>query len=247
MELSKRLSVIAGLVTPGGRVADVGSDHGYLPIDLVRRGICPGAIAIDVGKGPLARAKAHIREQGLTDRIEVRLGDGLTPLLPGEADTIVIAGMGGPLMQRILADGEKTAKAAKELVLSPQSDVREFRRFLKTEGYTVTEERMLQEDGKYYAAMRVIPKPDPDEWTEAEYAYGKWLIRERPPVLMAFLQKKLASCEEILGRLDQADPGKATARRREVEAKIREIQDILNLSGEEGEKSLSAMEKDGKG
>ena len=86
---------------------------------------------------------------------------------------------------------------------------------------------MLEEDGKYYVAMRAVPCPDLEEWSEADYAYGKWLLRERPPVLTAFLEKKLGACRAILCQLDQADPRKAAKRRREVEEKIKEIRGIL--------------------
>ncbi|HBA47385.1 MAG TPA: SAM-dependent methyltransferase, partial [Lachnospiraceae bacterium] len=100
--LSERLQMLADMVTPGNRLVDVGCDHGYLSISLVGAGICPGAIAMDVREGPLAAAKVHIAETGLEDYIEVRLSDGLAECWPGEADTLVCAGMGGRLMERIL-------------------------------------------------------------------------------------------------------------------------------------------------
>ena len=105
MELSKRLKTVAAAVTPGHRVADVGTDHGYIPIYLVERGLCPAACAMDVNRGPLARAEEHIRQEGLSDRIGVRLSDGLEKLSPEETDTVVISGMGGELICRILREG----------------------------------------------------------------------------------------------------------------------------------------------
>lgn len=105
MQLSLRLSAIAGLVTRGNRLVDVGCDHGYLPVSLYLDGKIPGAIAMDVRKGPLSRAQEHISQYGLDAYIETRLSDGLEALKPGEGDTLVIAGMGGPLMERILNYG----------------------------------------------------------------------------------------------------------------------------------------------
>ena len=102
MILSKRLQVIADMIPEGGVLADVGCDHGFLDIYLVQTGKIQGAIAMDVRKGPLAAATAHVREAGLENRIETRLSDGLEAMMPGEAATLVCAGMGGPLMQRIL-------------------------------------------------------------------------------------------------------------------------------------------------
>ena len=115
MQLSLRLSAIAGLVTRGNRLVDVGCDHGYLPVSLYLDGKIPGAIAMDVRKGPLSRAQEHISQYGLDAYIETRLSDGLEALKPGEGDTLVIAGMGGPLMERILTDGAEVRESFREL------------------------------------------------------------------------------------------------------------------------------------
>ena len=93
--------------TKGSRLADIGTDHGYIPIALVQEGRIPSALAMDVGKGPLSRAREHIHSQGLDTYIETRLSDGLTELHEGEADTVLIAGMGGMLMKRILEGGKR--------------------------------------------------------------------------------------------------------------------------------------------
>ena len=120
MQLSLRLSAIAGLVTRGNRLVDVGCDHGYLPVSLYLDGKIPGAIAMDVRKGPLSRAQEHISQYGLDAYIETRLSDGLEALKPGEGDTLVIAGMGGPLMERILTDGAEVRESFREMILQPQ-------------------------------------------------------------------------------------------------------------------------------
>ena len=104
MQLSLRLSAIADLVTEGNRLVDVGCDHGYLPVYLMLNHKIPGAIATDVGKGPLARAQEHIAQYGMSKYIEARLCDGLQGVRTGEGDTLVIAGMGGPLMEKILTE-----------------------------------------------------------------------------------------------------------------------------------------------
>ena len=105
MELSKRLYAVAGLVTEGASVADIGTDHGYVPIYLVESGIASKVIALDVNQGPLHRARMHIVGHGLGDRIETRLSDGLAMIRPGEVETVIASGMGGPLTIRILQEG----------------------------------------------------------------------------------------------------------------------------------------------
>ena len=105
MQLSKRLQALADLVSQDHVLADVGCDHGYIPVFLIQNQRRPKAIAMDIGEGPLKRAQENIRSYGLEGYIETRLSDGLSKLQPGEADTILISGMGGPLMEKILTEG----------------------------------------------------------------------------------------------------------------------------------------------
>ncbi|MDO5350323.1 MAG: class I SAM-dependent methyltransferase, partial [Lachnospiraceae bacterium] len=155
MKLSKRLELVASFVPEGSRIADVGTDHGYIPIELVKRGLCPSGIAMDIGKGPLERAREHIREQGLEEKIESRLSDGLSALKPGEADTVVIAGMGGELVIHILDAGRHMWESVKEFVLSPQSELDKVRKYLEENGFAIQKEAMVVDEGKYYTVMLV--------------------------------------------------------------------------------------------
>ena len=186
MQLSLRLSAIAGLVTRGNRLVDVGCDHGYLPVSLYLDGKIPGAIAMDVRKGPLSRAQEHISQYGLDAYIETRLSDGLEALKPGEGDTLVIAGMGGPLMERILTDGAEVRESFREMILQPQSDIPHFRRFVRKIGWQITEEEMVLEDGKFYPMMKVM------------------LLERKHPVLREYLERELRIRNEILDRLKNA-------------------------------------------
>lgn len=155
MHLSKRLERVASFVKEGSVVADIGTDHGYIPIYLVKEKRAVSAIAMDVRTGPLSRAKEHIAEYGLTDRISVRLSDGLEKLCPNEADTVVIAGMGGELMIRILRQGRHMWESVRQWVLSPQSELAQVRRFLAQESFLIEKEDMLEEDGKFYVILSV--------------------------------------------------------------------------------------------
>ena len=131
MELSRRLRMNASFVTPGNRLADVGTDHGYIPIALRLEGVIPSALAMDINPGPLERAKEHIRQFDLETDIHTRLSDGVQALCPGEADSVLIAGMGGLLMVRILENGQGVLAGCRELVLQPQSDIRSVRAYLE--------------------------------------------------------------------------------------------------------------------
>ena len=155
VKISERLRTAAGLIGEGERLADVGTDHGYVPIYLVERKRIPSAIAMDIRTGPLERAREHIRMYGMEDYIQTRLSDGVAALKPGEADTILIAGMGGGLVIHILESGRVICEQAHGLVLQPQSELPKVRRFLMENGYVTEREEMVMEDGKYYPMMRV--------------------------------------------------------------------------------------------
>ena len=135
-QLPKRLETIIERMPDSGCLADIGCDHAYVAIEAVRRGRAARALACDVRKGPLQQAAEHILCAGLAGKIETRLSDGLEKVAPGEADTVVVAGMGGPLMERIL-QGRLGDFA--HFVLSPQSEIPHFRRFLLAEGMQIDE------------------------------------------------------------------------------------------------------------
>lgn len=156
-QLSKRLQAVADMVTPGRRVADVGCDHAYMSIYLVERGIASGCLAMDVNAGPLERANTNIAIHRLTDRIETRLGSGLTQVRPSEADTVLMAGMGGILIRDILRDSAEVSGSLQEWVLQPQSDVDLVRSYIREAGFWIVQENMIKEDGKYYPMFRAIP------------------------------------------------------------------------------------------
>lgn len=163
MELSKRLKAVANMVSLDSVVCDVGCDHGYVPIYLVQEKRCKKIIAMDVNEGPLAQAREHIRAAGLGEYIETRLSDGMTALSEKEADTLILAGMGGRLVIRILTEGSEKLAAMKELILQPQSEIRAVREYLRMQGYHICQEDMVFEDGKYYPMMKAIKVTDVSE------------------------------------------------------------------------------------
>ena len=154
MQLSKRLQTVAHLVHSGGVVADIGCDHGFTIIYLVMNQLASAGIAMDVADGPLMRAKEHIHQYGLDNRIALRKSDDLQQLVEGEADTILISGIGGALMERILREFPHVTQSAKELVLSPQSEIYKVRHALHDLGFVIAQEEMVFDQGKYYTIIR---------------------------------------------------------------------------------------------
>lgn len=219
MQLSERMLAVAGLVTPGLRLADVGTDHGYIPLWLTERGVIPGAIAMDVNRGPLERAKENIRVHGLEGKIETRLSDGVAALKPGEAESVVIAGMGGGLVMKILEEGKEPLGMVKELVLQPQSDIDRVREFLVREGYRITKERMVLEDGKFYPMMHVV-HGTMEELSDIEYVYGPCLLRERDECLRLYLEKEGQTLEGVKAGLLQSGTPRAKEKLVEIEERL---------------------------
>ena len=228
MQLSQRLSSVASMVTAGNCLADVGTDHGYVPIYLYERNIIPRAIAMDVNKGPLERAALHIAESGMKEAIETRLSDGLTALKPGEADSVVIAGMGGPLIIRILSAHPEVTESLKELILQPQSEISEVRIWLYEQGYEIVEEHMVFEDGKYYPMFKAVKNAEAEKLTDLEYKYGKISVLGEPEVLRAYLVREIANKQNILQKLNEETTEKSKGRAVEIKALLTELEEMLS-------------------
>ena len=153
IHLDERLSACAGMLS-GRPLADIGTDHAYLPLYAVISGIAPRAVAADVREGPLARAREHVKKYGAEGRIRLCLSDGLHNVLPEEADDIVIAGMGGETILQILSEAEWVRDPAKRLILQPMSKEENLRRWLKEQGFTLEREEAVISSGKVYAVMQ---------------------------------------------------------------------------------------------
>lgn len=215
MQISKRLQTVASFVTDGNSVADIGTDHAYVPILLAKERKITKALAMDINKGPLERAEAHIKEQGLSDIIQTRLSDGLSAFQRGEADTIIIAGMGGALTQKILEGGREVLLGVKEFILSPQSELSHFRHFLQESGYEIVKETMLKEDEKYYTIIKAI-FGQMNYTKEVEFAYGKLLLEEKNSVLKDYLQKEKKTYRKIAEQLQSAASKEQEKRKKEI-------------------------------
>ena len=226
MELSKRLQAVADLVSEGLVVADVGTDHGYIPIYLIETKKSPKAFAMDVNKGPLLRAKEHIAEHGLETCIETRLSDGVRALQKGECDCVVVAGMGGALTIKIMEEGKDIFRNLKEFVLQPQSELQKVRAYLCENAYFIVEENMVLDDGKFYPMFRVI-NGQSEEYHAIELCYGKLLLEQKNAVLKTFLQKEKAVKELILSNLEQSFGEHIEARRKEIQEELEGIEYAL--------------------
>ena len=196
IRISDRLRIVAHMCDKGAVVADIGTDHGYLPIYLVQEGIAPSAIAMDLRKGPLEKAKKHICDNCLEDRIQTRLSDGLEKLSKNEAD--------------IVTKGMNVITQNTTLIVSPQSEVGDFRHFLVSQGLVVDDEQMLKEDGKYYFIIKCRKSEESvcSEFSETQYQYGWKLLDSKDKTLYEYLIKEKETNEGISNSLkkDESNP-----------------------------------------
>lgn len=224
-KLSDRLETIIGMVKPCRVAADIGCDHGFTAIRLVESGIADCAVASDVRSGPLKRAKEHVREAGLTGKIDLREGDGLMTLMPDEAEAVIIAGMGGRLMTRLLEEGADRLGAAKQLILSPHADVPAVRRCVSALGFRIEEERIVEELGNFYTVMRAVPGEE--TLTPLQENYGPRLLETRPAEFLEMLRRKKELCLERLEQIGVPKSERAALARQENEALLSELEALL--------------------
>lgn len=212
-ELSPRLRMVGELVPAGGRLADVGTDHAYLPAALILEGKIPWAIAADLRRGPLDRARATVREYGLTGKVAFRLCDGLSGIRPDEVDAVAVAGMGGETIAAILAAAPWTRERDLPLILQPMSSFPDLREWLQRSGFAIQEERLAREGDTIYTAM-LIRAGEMPPLTPAELWAGK---NTADPLRGDWLDRWLARVRRALEGMSRARGEEAPARKRELE------------------------------
>lgn len=200
-----RLETIKSMVSKCQVVADIGTDHGYVAEMLLNENITDKVIATDINRGPLNRAIEHLTSIKLNDKCDFRLGSGLTVLKENEADSIVIAGMGGELIADIIYTSINVACKARELILQPMTTADRLRRFLNENNFKITDEKIVKELHHYYFIIKVVWSDDKIEEMDDEIYYetGKILIKKKDPVMMEYIQRQININENIIQNLEK--------------------------------------------
>lgn len=226
VKCSERLQAVARWVPAGTTVADIGADHAHLLIHLVLRKRIEKGIAGELNKGPFENARSQVRRWGLSDRIEVRRGDGLSVLKEDEADVIVIAGMGGPLIAKILDQGREKLSGAFRLVLQPNTGGERVRRWLRQNGWAPVGETLVEEGGTLYEIIAAERGEDealyrqPPASEEQLLLLGPLLWKEKHPLLIKKWLQELAARERILERVRAGRTEEAARRAAQLEEEI---------------------------
>ncbi|MFV0527909.1 MAG: tRNA (adenine(22)-N(1))-methyltransferase [Lachnospiraceae bacterium] len=200
LQLSDRLRALADMVPTVECMADVGTDHAYLPLYLLQVGKIHRALALDVHAGPLQIAREHIKAQGQQEAVTTVLSDGLSAVSLDAVDCVVIAGMGGALILRILEEGREKLRDVGTIILQPQSQLALVREFLQQNGFAITEEKMLCEDGKYYTILS-LQNAEHAIVKEEFLQYGELLLRHKDKVLYEYLLYKRKQYEQLLEKV----------------------------------------------
>lgn len=212
-ELSPRLRTVGELVPAGARLADVGSDHAYLPAALILEGKIPWAVAADLRRGPLDQAWATVRGYGLTGKVAFRLCNGLSGIRPDEVDAVAIAGMGGETIAAILAAAPWVREGDVPLILQPMSSMPDLRGWLQENGFRIEEERLAREGDTLYIALLVRAGEMPP-LSPAELWAGK---NNRDPLRGVWLDRWIARTGRALEGMTRARGEESLPRRRELE------------------------------
>ncbi|KRO01739.1 SAM-dependent methyltransferase [Levilactobacillus paucivorans] len=226
--LSNRLATVASYVPKGSRLADIGTDHAYLPVNLLKRGLIAGGVAGEVVRGPFENAAHEIQREGLTDRLTARLANGLKAIEPADQiDTVVIAGMGGTLITQILTQDFDRLAGVKRLILQPNVGEMVVRRFLMTHGFQLVTEEILAEDGHTYEVLVADRADQPETYNDEELRFGPYLLQEHSAIFIAKWQRELARTQAVRKQVQQAAvvPEDKVA---QLTAEIQEIEEVLH-------------------
>ncbi|HHW47071.1 MAG TPA: SAM-dependent methyltransferase [Clostridiaceae bacterium] len=205
MQLKGRLKLVADMVPPCRIVGDVGTDHAYVPIYLVKNKICEKAIATDVRTGPIDKARKNIMQYKMESYIETRVGYGLEPLEDNEIDIVIIAGMGGLLIRDIISKSYMKAQKARRLIFQPMNAADVLREWLYKNGFDISDEGIAQEDGKIYIVLAAEWTGLSKQFDEVYYHVGEKLVGKRDPLLKEYLERKLRQIDKTVKGLNMAE------------------------------------------
>lgn len=226
MKLTKRLRAVADRIDKNSIVADIGTDHGYVPKYLIDNEISKLVIATDVSIGSLSKTSSYVEEENLSDVIITRLGNGLEPIKPFEVDTIIIAGMGGVLISEILEAERKKAKTINKFILQPMVGSSELRRYLVENHFRIISEDLVKEDGRYYEII-VAENGAQKLPSDLDLEISPLLIKMGHPLWREFVNWKLETLEGIAKDLYGNMSEKSIKRLSEVNGKIIQYKEVL--------------------
>lgn len=228
LRLTDRLLKISHLVTKDKKIADIGTDHGYIPVYLLKKGYIPFAVLSDVNKGPLDNARKEVIQNNLLNKVDLRLGSGIEVLKKGEVDEIIIAGMGGILISEILDAKQEVSHNAQKLILQPMQAQKELRKYLLNNGYEILDEVLVKEDFRLYEI--IIAKYTGENTVvedEVYYEVGSKLVENKDVLLKEFVDRKINSYTSILKNIEGKTGDEIEKKKKCITKSIEKLKYIL--------------------
>lgn len=229
MELSKRLKLIVDNVDKVAVIADIGTDHGYIPLYLLKKSLCEKAIASDINKDPLDKARLNAILEGMGDELEFRLGDGLKTIKNKEVQAVVIAGMGGNLIRDILEEKIEIVNNLDYLILLPAQNPEVLREYLYNNDYEIIKEDLCLDEDKYYELFKVRRKEGENTILDPiYYEVSPQLLMGKHPLMKEYLTYKVDNYNKIVSFITESTVS-ATERRKEIKEKLEVMNNMLNF------------------
>lgn len=226
MKLSKRLQKIADLVPAGSIVADIGTDHGYIPAYLVESGKCNKVIGTDISKGSLDKIIQYVKQLNLEEQIDTRLGNGLDVIKPNEVDTLIIAGMGGILMQDILHKNLEITNSITHFILQPMIAAKELREYLIHNSFKIIDEELVKEENLFYEIIYAVKGESKIE-EGISFEISPLLIEKNHPLLVEYMEYKINVANSIRVGLQDNKSSKSQLRYLELTELIESYKEVL--------------------
>lgn len=227
MKLSQRLQAIADLVPEGARVADIGTDHGFLPCWLAQTQRASQVIACDVNAQPLALAQKNISDYQVADRVSTRLGDGLQCIAPGEVDVVTIAGMGSSLMLEILDGAPAVTDRLRRVILQPNVGAEAVRIWAEKNRWQIVREDLVRENGRFSVILALEPGRSPQPMSAVELYLGPKLLADQHPLLGLYISEEWDKTQKILAQLAQSDNEESRRKEKMLRRKWEDINGVI--------------------
>lgn len=227
MEISNRLKCVASMIDRCNSIADIGTDHGYLPIYLIQNGVCESAIASDIKKGPLNKAKINIKKYNMEEKIQCRLGAGLNTIKENEVDSAIISGMGGNLIGDIIDNDLGVFKSLEYAVLQPVQNPEVLRKYLYGKGFNIIDEELCIDENKYYEIIKVEYNNNVIIKDDIYYEISEKLIEKKHPLISQYIEYKINKNRHIIDNIDLCNSN-ALKRKEELVHKNHILKELLS-------------------
>ena len=228
ISIGERLMQVVSMVPPCQKMADIGTDHGYVPAWLLAHKVCQAAIASDIAEGPCSAAQETRQRYQLQDRMEIRQAPGLQGLNPGEVQAVVIAGMGGATIRTILEECPEITNTVETFILQPMNAASLVRKWAVANGYRIAEETLCREQGRYYVIIRLAAGQESTVLSDFEAEIGPCILHNKPPLWQEYLRQKAVYFQKVCTQMESSRTGFHSEKYQLLQSYCRRIEEVVS-------------------